>query len=90
MRMSLNIKDGMKNYIKEKFINSSITLAIIYTVGHILIAMQCNFYITGANIELAALDALIEPIINGVWFYLLHTLHRFYSNNKLNLSSGTN
>jgi uncharacterized membrane protein len=28
--------------------------------------------ITGATLELAALDAVVEPIINGVWFYILH------------------
>ena len=76
----------MKNYIKQKFINSSITLAIIYTIGHIFIAMQCNFFITGAKLELAALDALIEPIINGVWFYLLHKLYKYYSDGKLKTS----
>tara|TARA_Y100001937_G_scaffold96495_1_gene131226 strand:- start:1633 stop:1848 length:216 start_codon:yes stop_codon:yes gene_type:complete len=52
---------------------SSITLAIVYTIGHMLIAIACVMIITGASIELATIDAIVEPIINGVWFYVLHT-----------------
>ena len=46
-------------------------LAVIYTIGHILIAMTCNRIITGATLDMAAADAFIEPIINGFWFYFL-------------------
>ncbi len=58
--------------------SSSLFLSIIYTLGHIIIAMACNTLITGANLNLAALDALIEPCINGVWFYVLHKLYKKY------------
>ena len=49
----------------------SLILAVIYTIGHILIAMTCNRIITGATLDMAAADAFIEPIINGFWFYFL-------------------
>ena len=58
--------------------NSSFFLSIVYTIGHIIIAMICNTLITGANLNLAALDALIEPCINGVWFYILHKVYKYY------------
>ena len=48
---------------------SSIVLAVVYTIGHIFIAILCVRIITGAPLELAAADALIEPVINGFWFY---------------------
>ena len=51
---------------------SSLLLAIIYTIGHIIIAIICVSLITGASLELAAIDALVEPVINGFWFYFLH------------------
>lgn len=51
---------------------SSITLAIVYTLGHMMIAITCVMIITGASIQLATIDAIVEPIINGVWFYVLH------------------
>jgi len=53
---------------------------IIYTIGHILIAMTCNTLITGAAWGLAAADALIEPCINGVWFFLLDTVWSHHRN----------
>ena len=49
----------------------SLILAVIYTIGHILIAMTSNRIITGATLDMAAADAFIEPIINGFWFYFL-------------------
>ena len=67
------------NTIKTKM-SDSLILTIIYTLGHFLIAVSCVTLITGASIELATLDALIEPMINAVWFYVLH---RIYSNYKL-------
>jgi uncharacterized membrane protein len=57
--------------IKEISIKGSILRAIIYTCGHIAIAMTCNKLITNASLELATLDAIIEPIINGFWFFFL-------------------
>ena len=55
----------------------SFTLAVIYTIGHIFIAILCASLIFNASLNLAALDAFIEPIINGFWFYLLH---QFFKN----------
>jgi uncharacterized membrane protein len=65
-------KIGIYNLLKKIVGGSSFTLAVIYTIGHIVIAMTCNFFITGAALELAAIDAIVEPMINGVWFYVLH------------------
>ena len=58
---------------------SSITLAIVYTLGHMIIAIVCVMVITGASLELATLDAIVEPIINGVWFYVLHETWKKYA-----------
>ena len=55
----------------------SLTLAVIYTIGHIFIAILCASLIFNASLNLAALDAFIEPIINGFWFFLLH---QFFKN----------
>ena len=51
---------------------SSFGLSIVYTVGHVVIAWACATVIFQANFLLASADAIIEPIINGFWFYLLH------------------
>ncbi len=57
-------------------------LAFVYTVGHILIAMTCNRLLTGAPLNLAAIDAFVEPIINGFWFYLLFEIVNKYKAKK--------
>lgn len=66
-------RNGIYNTL-QKLIGTSIGRAIIYTIGHIVIAMTCNNLITGAEWSLAAADAIIEPLINGVWYFLLDKL----------------
>ena len=60
---------------------SSLALALIYTAGHIIIAMSVVSVMTGASLWEAGAVALIEPSINGVWFYVLHNIWRKFSNN---------
>ena len=45
--------------------------ALIYTGGHIIIAMTVVSIVTGASLFEAGMVALIEPSINGVWYYFL-------------------
>ena len=68
----VELKEGIFNLLKKIIGGSSALLAVVYTIGHIVIAMICNNLITGASFELAAVDAIVEPMINGVWFYILH------------------
>ena len=68
-------RSGIYNLLKNIVTYSSATLAVIYTLGHIIIAMICNYLITGASLDLAAIDAIVEPCINGVWFYILHNAY---------------
>ena len=74
----IEIKEGIFKLLKKLIKGSSLTLAVVYTLGHIVIAMICNNLITGATFELAAVDAIVEPMINGVWFYILHNTWKKY------------
>lgn len=76
-------KEGIFRLLKKLMGGSSVTLAVIYTLGHILIAMLCNIAITGAAMELALVDAVVEPIINGVWFYILHSTWKKFNQNNI-------
>lgn len=67
---------------------TGIYLAVIYTIGHILIAMTCNRLLTGAPLNLAAIDALVEPLINGFWFYLLFEVFNIYKEKVQNSAAG--
>ena len=64
---------GMHNAFKKILSGSSLALALIYTFGHVIIAMSVVSLLTGASLWEAGLVALVEPSINGVWFYILHT-----------------
>ena len=71
--------EGAFNFLKIIIKGSSLTLALIYTLGHICIAMTVVSLLTGASLWEAGLVALIEPSINGVWFYvLLSTWKKLY------------
>ena len=65
------MKDLLKYDDTQIFKYDNLVLAVIYTIGHIFVAMACNRIITGASLDMAAADAFIEPIINGFWFYFL-------------------
>ena len=64
---------GIQNAFKKIMTSSSIGLALIYTLGHICIAMTVVTVLTGASLWEAGSVALVEPTINGVWFYVLHS-----------------
>ena len=70
---------GIFEVIKNMLKHSSLTLALVYTFGHIIIAMNVVYWMTGASIWEAGVVALVEPMFNGVWFYVLHKLWKKYS-----------
>ena len=70
---------GIVKTIKSKM-DESLALALIFFVGHIIIAMVVVSIITGANIWEAGAVALVEPAVNSVWFYILHKLWKKFSN----------
>ena len=67
---------GIIESIKNVIGYSSVTLAIIFFIGHVIIAMTVVSMITGASIWEAGLVSLIEPAVNSVWFYVLHSIYR--------------
>ena len=67
---------GIQGAFKKLLTSSSLGLAIIYTLGHICIAMIVVTILTGASLWEAGAVALIEPSINGVWFYMLHKTYK--------------
>ena len=62
------------NGIFKTVAGTSVGRALIYTLGHIIIAMTVLSVVTGASLWEAGLVALIEPTINGFWYYCLDKL----------------
>ena len=57
----------------------SIILSIIYTIGHIIIAGSVVYVLTGSTIWEAGTVALVEPMLNGLWFFILHKLWKRFA-----------
>ena len=72
---------GIWNVLTRK-VEDSILLAIVFFIGHVLIAMAVVSIITGASLFEAGLVALIEPAINSVWFYILHKIWKKIGESK--------
>tara|TARA_B100000085_G_scaffold261996_1_gene266834 strand:+ start:156 stop:386 length:231 start_codon:yes stop_codon:yes gene_type:complete len=72
------ITKGIFNAFKDRM-DESLLLAIIFFIGHIIIAMIVVSAITGASIWEAGLVALVEPAVNSVWFFVLHKLWKKFN-----------
>ena len=59
------------NGIFKTIAGTSAGRALVYTLGHIIIAISVVTIITGASLWEAGAVALVEPTINGFWYYLL-------------------
>ena len=77
--MKTELETGIFEVLKKMMKGNSIVLAVIYTLGHVVIAMTVVSTMTGASLWEAGTVALIEPAINGVWFYILHSLWKKYN-----------
>ena len=77
--MKTEFETGIFEVLKKMMKGNSVVLAVIYTLGHVVIAMTVVSTMTGASLWEAGTVALIEPAINGVWFYVLHNLWKKYN-----------
>jgi len=77
--MKTEFQIGIFELLKRLLKGNSIVLAVIYTLGHVVIAMTVVSMMTGASLWEAGAVALVDPSINGVWFYVLHTLWKKFN-----------
>lgn len=70
---------GMWNTFKKIAGSSSVLLAVIFFIGHVLIAMAVVKIMTGASFLEAGAVALVEPAVNSIWFYVLHKVWSKFS-----------
>ena len=49
----------------------SILRTIIYTIGHFAIAIIVLMSIADVSFSVALTDAIVEPLANAVWYFLL-------------------
>ena len=49
----------------------SILRTIIYTIGHFAIAITVLMLVADVSFTIALTDAIVEPIANSVWYFIL-------------------
>jgi uncharacterized membrane protein len=49
----------------------SILRTIIYTIGHFLIAAGTILVLSDVPIIIAMTDAILEPLLNSIWYFIL-------------------
>ena len=71
---------GMWEAVRRIAGTSSVALAVVFFIGHVLIAMLVVKLMTGASIWEAGAVALVEPAVNSIWFFVLHKLWSKFKN----------
>ena len=49
----------------------SILRTIVYTVGHFAIAITVLMLVADVSVMIALTDAIVEPIANSIWYFVL-------------------
>tara|TARA_A100000164_G_scaffold377276_1_gene416090 strand:- start:674 stop:913 length:240 start_codon:yes stop_codon:yes gene_type:complete len=49
----------------------SILRTVIYTIGHFAIAITVLVLVADVSFSVALTDAIVEPIANSVWYFIL-------------------
>ena len=49
----------------------SILRTIVYTIGHFAIAITVLMLVADVSFMIALTDAIVEPIANSIWYFLL-------------------
>ena len=49
----------------------SILRTIVYTIGHFVIAITVLMLVADVSFAVAVTDAIVEPIANSIWYFIL-------------------
>jgi uncharacterized membrane protein len=63
------LTSGLFQVIKNN--KGSILRTIVYTIGHFAIAIICLMLIADVPFYIALTDAIVEPIANSFWYFIL-------------------
>ena len=60
---------AVKNVYKSN--RGSILRTIVYTIGHFAIAITVLMLVADVSFYIALTDAIVEPLANSVWYFVL-------------------
>ena len=69
----VELTSGIFNAAKSVYLNDrgSILRTIVYTIGHFAIAITVLMLIADVSFMIALTDAIVEPLANAVWYFML-------------------
>ena len=69
----VEVTKGIFEASKEIYSNNrgSIFRTIVYTLGHFAIAITVLMLVADVSFMIALTDAIVEPIANSVWYFIL-------------------
>ena len=69
----MEITEGIFKAAGTIYINNkgSILRTVIYTIGHFAIAISVLMIVADVSFSIALTDAIVEPIANAVWYFIL-------------------
>ena len=69
----IELTSGIFNASKTIYKNNrgSILRTIVYTIGHFAIAITVLTLIADVSFMIALTDAIVEPLANAVWYFML-------------------
>ena len=69
----MELTNGIFKAAENIFHNNkgSILRTIIYTIGHFAIAITVLMLIADVSFTVALTDAIVEPLANAVWYFVL-------------------
>ena len=69
MELTSGIFKAAENVYKNN--RGSILRTIVYTIGHFLIAISVLMLVADVSFMIALTDAIVEPIANSIWYFIL-------------------
>ena len=69
VELTQGILTASKNIYKNN--RGSILRTIVYTIGHFAIAIIVLMSIADVSFTIALTDAIVEPLANAVWYFML-------------------
>ena len=71
------IYEASKNIYSQN--RGSILRTVVYTIGHFIIAITVLMMIADVPFGVALTDAIVEPLANSVWYFMLD---KFWASKK--------
>ena len=69
MELTSGIFKAAENFYKNN--KGSIFRTVIYTIGHFAIAITVLMIVADVSFVIALTDAIVEPLANAVWYFIL-------------------